>query len=486
MHELPRPLILRNASADAIGNPFPVSFARTGEGSFFAQSAEKPRNPRDFDGCFSSPIGVYWSGERELRRGTGGNDLNGEYLKEYARLLILVGLNVQENQRLVISSPVECAYFARMCAEEAYGAGCKEVVMNWHDDALTRLKYLHAADGVFDDVPLWRRHFFNDYALEGAAYLAISATDPENLKGVDPSRLVRSQRASGKALKDFDRLQMSSAFPWCIASIPIPSWARKAFPDIDAEEAVEKLWDAIFYAVRIRGDGKAVERWKAHLDALRRRTEKLNAMKFRSLHYSNSLGTDFTIGLPDGHFWESGEDRTPQGQSFIANIPTEEIFTAPLRESANGVIYAAMPLVHEGNVIDKFHFVVRDGRITEARAERGEAELNAAISVDEGASYFGEVALVPYDSPISNQKLLYYNTLFDENAACHIAFGEAYPCIEGGRDMSKDELKARGLNDSITHVDFMVGTPDLNIVGTTQDGQEIPVFVNGNFAPEFN
>ncbi|MBQ9522084.1 MAG: aminopeptidase [Oscillospiraceae bacterium] len=411
---------------------------------------------------------------------------NDSRLQEYARLLVRVGLDVREGQRLVISAPVECAYFARMCAREAYDANCKEVVMNWCDDALTRMKYLRAADDVFDTVPAWREHFYNDHAREGAAYLVIAATDPENLRGVDPNRLVRSQRASGKALEEFDRLQMSSAFPWCIASIPIPSWAGKVFPELSPEQAMDALWDAIFHAIRIQGDGHAVDRWREHLDTLRRRTEKLNAMRFRSLRYSNALGTDFTIGLPARHFWESGEDCTPAGQNFIANMPTEEIFTAPLRNSANGVIYAAMPLVHEGNIIDGFHFVVRDGKIVEAHAERGEAELKAAISVDEGASYFGEVALVPYDSPISNQRLLYYETLFDENAACHIAFGEAYPCIEGGREMSKAELTAQGLNDSITHVDFMVGTPDLSIIGTTADGREIPVFVDGNFSPELS
>ena len=412
--------------------------------------------------------------------------LNQERLQEYARLLVRVGLDVQKEQRLVISAPVECAYFARMCAQEAYAAGCKEVVMNWHDDALTRMKYLCADDAIFDDVPVWRQHFFNDYATEGAAYLAISATDPENLRGVNPERLVRSQRASGKALETFDRLQMSSAFPWCIASIPVPAWAGKVFPQFPPEQAVNALWDAIFHAIRITGDGQGVERWHTHLDTLRRRTEKLNALHLRSLHYSNALGTDLTVQLPEGHFWESGEDRTAAGQSFIANIPTEEIFTAPLRDGVDGIVYASMPLSHQGNIIDDFHFVVRAGKIVEAHAGRGEAELKAAISVDEGASFFGEVALVPYDSPISNQKLLYYNTLFDENASCHIAFGEAYPCIEGGREMSKEERKAHGLNDSITHVDFMVGTSDLRIVGTARDGREIPVFIDGNFSPELS
>ena len=408
-----------------------------------------------------------------------------EKLQEYARLLVRVGLNVQRGQTLVISSPVECAYFARLCAAEAYAVGCKEVVMNWHDDALGRMKYLYADDAVFDDVPLWRRHFFNDYAQEGAAYLAISASDPENLKGVDGSRIIRAQQASGKALKEFDRLQMCSGFPWCIASIPIPSWAKTVFPDDGEERAMERLWDAIFRAVRISGDGKAVEKWQAHLKTLHARMEKLNALKFKSLHYTNALGTDLTVELPEGHIWEAGNDVTLSGQEYIANIPTEELFTSPLKTGVNGVVYASLPLVHDGNIIDGFHFVVKDGKIVEARARQGEETLQAAIAVDEGASYFGEVALVPYDSPISNQKILFYNTLFDENAACHIAFGEAYPCLEGGQKMSKEELKARGLNDSITHVDFMVGPPDLRIVGTTHDGREIPVFENGNFAQGF-
>ena len=405
-----------------------------------------------------------------------------EKLQEYARLLVRVGLNVQKGQDLIISCPVECAYFARLCAAEAYAIGCREVVMNWHDDAMSRMKYLQAAEDVFETVPAWRERFFNDYAKAGAAYLAISATDPENLKGVDPQRIVKSQQASGKALKDFDRLQMASGFPWCIASIPIPSWAGRVFPG--ALDAVDRLWDAIFAAVRISGDGKCVEKWQAHLDTLHRRVEKLNSLRLVSLHYTNALGTDLTIRLPEGHVWEAGNDVTPKGQTFIANIPTEEIYTAPLKTGIDGVVYSAMPLVNDGNIIDKFHFVVKEGKIVEAHAEKGEDSLLAAISLDEGARYFGEVALVPYDSPISNQNILYYNTLFDENAACHLAFGEAYPCIEGGRDMTKEELKARGLNDSITHVDFMVGTPDLSIVGTTQDGRQIPIFVDGNFAPD--
>lgn len=403
-------------------------------------------------------------------------------LKEYAKLLVEVGLAVQKGQTLVISSPVDCAHFARLCASAAYDVGCREVVMNWHDDFLSREKFLRAEDAVFDEVPRWREAFFNDYARAGVAYLAIDAEDPENLLGVKSDRLVRSQQAGGKALKEFYRLQMSSGFPWCIASIPIPSWAKKVYPDVSEEQAMEQLWDAIFQTVRITGDGKSVERWQAHLAMLEERKEKLNALRFKKLHYTNALGTDLWVELPEGHIWEAGNDVTPKGQEFIANMPTEEIFTAPLRDGVNGVVYASVPLVNDGNIIDRFHFVVKDGKIVEAHAEKGEEVLCSAISVDEGAAYFGEVALVPYDSPISNQKLLFYNTLFDENAACHIAFGEAYPCIEGGRDMDKETLKEKGLNDSITHVDFMIGTRDLSIVGITHDGREIPVFADGNFA----
>ena len=403
-------------------------------------------------------------------------------LREYAALLARVGLNIQPGQTLVISSPVECAAFARLCASAAYDAGCREVVMNWRDDVLAREKFLRAESSVFDEVPLWRRHFYNDYAREGAAYLSIAAEDPENLLGVDPDRLIRSQRAGGKALEEFYRLQMSSGFPWCIASIPIPSWAGRVFPGLPEAEAMEKLWEAIFHCMRITGDGRSEERWAQHTAMLAKRKERLNSLRLRSLHYTNALGTDLTVELPEDHIWEAGDDVTRSGQPFIANMPTEEIFTAPLREGINGVVYASMPLVHDGNIIDGFRFVIEKGKIVEAVAAQGEEVLRSAISVDEGASYFGEVALVPYESPISDLKLLFYNTLFDENAACHMAFGEAYPCIEGGRDMSKEELKARGLNDSITHVDFMIGTRDLTIMGTTHDGREIPVFVEGNFA----
>ena len=404
-------------------------------------------------------------------------------LQEYAKLLIEVGLNVQKGQTLIISSPVECASFARLCADAAYDAGCREVIMNWSDDYLSRQKFLRADASVFDDTPEWREKFFTSYAEMGAAYLAIAASDPETLKGVDPDRLVRSQKSGSVLRKTFDRLQMANGFPWCVAGAPIAAWARKVFPDQSEGDAVAALWDAILKTVRVTGDGNAEARWREHIALLTARKEKLNALRFKSLHYTNSLGTDLTIELPDDHLWAAGNSETPAGVGFVANLPTEEIFTAPLKMGANGTVCAALPLVNNGSIIEDIRFTVREGRIVEAKASRGEDVLNAAIAVDDGARYFGEVALVPYDSPIRSSGLLFYNTLYDENASCHLAFGEAYPeCIAGGERMTREELDAHGLNHSLTHVDFMVGTADLSITGTTHDGRELPVFRSGNFA----
>lgn len=343
--------------------------------------------------------------------------------QEYAKLLVEIGVNVQPGQDLVLACPVECAWFGRLCAQAAYDAGAREVILNWRDDALTRMRYLCAADEVFDSLPQWQQTMLNGYAQAGAAYLSISASDPENLKGVLPERILRNQRSSARGLEPFYRLQMSNGFPWCIGSVPIPSWAKRVFPGVPEEQAMAQLWDAIFKAVRITGRGDAVALWRRHDAMLKARMETLNELRLESLHYHNSLGTDLTIHLPQGHIWTGGSGTCARGQEFMANIPTEEIFTAPRRDGVEGIVYASLPLCHDGNLIEDFHFVIEKGRIVEAHARVGQETLQAAIAVDEGASYFGEVALVPYDSPIRNQGILFYNTLFDENAACHLAFG---------------------------------------------------------------
>ena len=403
-------------------------------------------------------------------------------LKEYAELLVRVGVNVQKGQDLVITSQVDQAPFARLCVQAAYEAGARAVDMAWSDDAIARMTYLNADESVFDVIPEYRIRFNTDYAEGGACFLHLISSDPENLKDVDPSRLERAHRAYGKYMKRYRELGMASAFSWSIGALASPAWAKRVFPDLPEAEAVAALWEKIFMAVRITGDGTAVEKWRQHQENLQRHVEILNGYAFDRLHYYNALGSDFTVGLCKGHIWCAGGEFTPKGQFFMPNMPTEEVFTAPDRNRCEGVIRAALPLSKDGNVIENIRFVVKEGRIVEATASQNEEVLQKSIVVDEGASRFGEVALVPYDSPISNSKTLFYNTLFDENAACHLAFGEAYPMtVQGAMDMSEEERLAAGLNKSITHVDFMVGTADLSIDGYTADGRCVPVFRDGNF-----
>jgi aminopeptidase len=404
-------------------------------------------------------------------------------LKEYAELLVRVGVNVQKGQDLVITAQVDQASFARLCVRAAYDAGARYVDVNWGDDAVSRMTYLGADEAVFDTIPEYRIRFNTDYAENNACFLHLVSSDPENLKGVDPGRLERAQRAVGKYMKRYRELAMASAFPWSIGALASSSWAKRVFPDLPEAEAVAALWEKIFMAVRVTGDGTAVEKWQRHQENLQRHVEILNGCAFDRLHYYNALGTDFTVGLCKGHIWCAGGEYSAKGQFFMPNMPTEEVFTAPDRTRCDGVICAALPLSKDGNVIRDIRFVVKEGKIVEATASAAEEILQKSIAVDEGASRFGEVALVPYDSPISNSKTLFYNTLFDENAACHLAFGEAYPMtVAGAMDMTEEERVAAGLNKSITHVDFMVGTADLNIDGYTSDGRCVPVFRNGNFA----
>ena len=402
-------------------------------------------------------------------------------IKDYAELVIRSGVNIQKGQRLSITCPVECADFARLCAASAYEAGCREVLMRWTDDELKRMKFLHAEDDVFDTVDPWNADYLNKLSEEGAAFLSIIAEDPDSLAGVDPDRIRRSQISSGKAVRPYRDRLMRSEFAWCVCSVPSKAWACAVFPELGEEEAVERLWKEILASCRVSG-GDAVQSWKEHSDQLRKHVDMLNGYDFKTLRYRNSAGTDVTVDLPEGHFWAGGEERSASGTVFSANIPTEEVFTLPDRNSVNGTLVATKPLSHNGTLIEGFSFRVENGRIVEVHAERGEEILRDAISVDEGASYFGEVALVPHDSPISNSGVLFLNTLFDENASCHFAFGRAYPNIKGAEDMSEEELAARGVNTSMTHVDFMIGSPDLEITGITHDGEEIAVFRNGNFA----
>ena len=401
--------------------------------------------------------------------------------KDYAELVVKSGINLQKGQRLSITCPVECADFARLCAAAAYEAGCKEVLMRWQDDEIRRMKYLHAADEVFDDFNSWELDYCNTLSEEGAGFLTIYAEDPESLKGVEPDRIKRAQISAGKALEVYRTRMMRNECPWCVCSVPSKAWAHMVFPELSEDEAVENLWKEILTACRVDG-GNAVLSWAEHSEELRKHVDILNEYNFKALKYKNAAGTDVTVGLPEGHVWLGGEEKASSGVMFSANIPTEEVFTLPERNSVNGTLVATKPLSLNGTLIEDFSFTVKDGKITEVHADKGEVVLKDAIAVDEGASYFGEVALVPYDSPISGSGILFYNTLFDENASCHFAFGDAYPCFAGAEDMTEEDFKEKGMNRSMTHVDFMVGSEDLEITGVTHDGREIPVFRNGNFA----
>ncbi|MDO4735108.1 MAG: aminopeptidase [Lachnospiraceae bacterium] len=404
-------------------------------------------------------------------------------LEEYARLAVRMGANLQEGDTMLLRAPVDCAEFARMIVKEAYDAGAKEVIMGWRDDTISRLNYLHAADEVFDSFHEWEKVQYDTLSKGKFVLLTIDAEDPEALKGVDPERIRRSVKARMTALKDYSDKLMASEFSWSIVAVPILSWAKKMFPDLSDDAAMDALWEAIYETMRIDGSGDAVEKWKLHTARLQDKCDKLNALDLKQLHYKTELGTDFTVDLPEGAIWCGGADKNKQGIDFIANMPTEEVFTAPQRDSGNGVIAASKPLCLNGTMVEGIRFTVENGKIVKAEADCGLEVLEKTLEVDEGSRYFGELALVDYDSPISNQNLLYYNTLFDENASCHIAFGAAYPdCVKGTEGKSTEELMEMGLNDSLNHVDFMVGTAKTEITGITKDGQTVVIMKDGNFA----
>ncbi|MCL2545789.1 MAG: aminopeptidase [Oscillospiraceae bacterium] len=399
-------------------------------------------------------------------------------LKQFARLAVNVGVNLQKGGTLVVNCPVECADFARQIAEAGYDAGAREVVMRWNDDMLTQMRYLRADDATFDELPNWIVEMYKEFADKKAAIINVYATDPELLKDADPDRIMRANKVSSAGLKFYSDRQMANEFAWNIVSVPTVSWAKRVFPDKSDDDAMAALWQAISVATRLEGD--AVANWRKHLEIMHKRSETLNSYNLKSLHYINSLGTDLTLELPDQHQWIACGEKSADGVQFVANMPSEEIFTLPKRDGVNGVLYSSMPLSLNGNIVDGMKFAFENGKIVNVTAEKGQEYLENELNIDEGARYLGEIALVPYDSPISNMNVLFYNTLFDENASCHFAFGKAYPCFRDTPD--EETAKARGQNDSLTHIDFMVGTADLSIVGTDVDGKEIPIFVNGNFA----
>ncbi len=332
-------------------------------------------------------------------------------LKKYAELLVKTGINLKQNQILVVRTPIECADFARLISEIAYKEGAREVVIQWNDEKSNKIKYMMAPEVIFDEYPEWQRLFFVDYANQDAAFLSISASDPEIMKEVDPNRMMKAQRVSSKALQPYRERLMNNVNVWCVASVPTEAWACKVFPADTPEKAVEKLWDAIFEAVRVNED-EPVKAWDQHKLNLKKNIDFLNNMNFKALKYKNDKGTDLIIELPDNHIWMGGSDFTKEGHEFIANMPTEEIFTAPKRNGVHGKVVSSMPFNLNGNIVDEFELIFENGKIVDFSAKVGYDTLKSVIETDEGSHYLGEVALVQYDSPISNTNILFYNTLF--------------------------------------------------------------------------
>ena len=403
-------------------------------------------------------------------------------IMKLANLFVRVGGNVQKGDTVVITANLTDAPFVRAITECAYDSGAREVVYHWEDQDCVRTRFLRADAEVFSEYPPWMVKFYSYYDAKQTVYLRVDSEDPDLLTGADPDRLYRNTVSRGKALKAHKEITMSNRVRWSIAGFPSDKWAAKVFPDISVEEAEEKLWQAILIASRANGDNP-VEDWNRHNETFLARRDILNKKAFESLKFKNAAGTDVTIELPKGHVWLGGKEPDANGRYFNANIPTEEVFTMPKRTGVNGRVVSTMPLSYNGNLIEDFELTFKDGCVVDFKAKKNEKILDLLLKNDEGARYLGEVSLVPYSSPINQQGILYYNTLFDENASCHLAFGKAYPInLAGSGSMTPEELTKAGVNDSLIHVDFMMGSEDLSVIGIEPGGAETPVFVNGDFA----
>ena len=405
-------------------------------------------------------------------------------LRLYAELLVSRGVSVQPGQELVVTAPVEAAHFARMVVAAGYEAGAGHVTLIWNDDELARLEYDNCPLETFQNIPSWKAEQMNSLARGGACFLWLDGADPDALADVDPAKPAARAKASNLACRDYRHGLDFGENAWSIGGVPVASWARKVFPDISEHEAVYRLWEAILDVARVVDDDPESV-WETHDAALVKCKRILNEHHFAKLRYTSSNGTDLTIGMTSGHIWEGGAARTKAGVSFFPNMPTEEVFTTPDRMRADGVVHSVLPLVHNGSVVRDFWLRFEAGRVVEYGAEMGESVLRSILETDSGARRLGECALISKNTPIRQSGLLFYNTLYDENASCHLALGKGFPdCYAGGVDMSEQRLLEAGVNDSATHVDFMIGADDLDVVGITALGEEVPLFVHGQWSWE--
>lgn len=405
-----------------------------------------------------------------------------EILEKYAKLAVEVGCNVQEGQIMVINSSVDCKEFTRYVVEAAYKAKAKEVIVKWNDDICSKYTYMYADESTLCDIPNYLIEQANYFVDQKVCLLSIYAPNPGLLKDIDGNKLQKAAIARNKALKKFQEYTMGNKGQWSIVSIPTISWAQKVFPNDSEEEAVRKLWDAILMSVRVDENNDPVLEWKKHNENLAAREKVLNDKQFDYLHFKSSNGTDFTIKLVDNHIWAGGCEKTTSGVVFNPNLPTEEVFTMPYKYGVNGRVVSTKPLNYQGKLIEDFYLDFKDGKVVNYDAKKEKDALKNLIEFDEGSCYLGEVALVGYNSPINNTNILFLNTLFDENASCHLALGRAYPMnVKGGTEMSQEELDKIGSNNSMEHEDFMIGSKDLEIVGYTKNNESFMIFKDGDW-----
>ena len=400
-------------------------------------------------------------------------------LKAYAELIVKSGLNPDPGQEVIILAALDQPEFVRLVAEECYRAGAAKVTVDWQDMPLNKLAQLYQTEEKLGSIEDWEIEKLKWRVEKLPAFLWLDSDDPDGMDGIDQGKRARAQMARFPKIKPY-RDAMENRFQWCIAGVPGKEWACKVFPGIPAEEAVEKLWEAILTTARAEGD--PIANWEEHNRVIHERCSALNEYKFVALEYQSSNGTDFRVGLMAQGIFAGGAEKDLSGRIFNPNIPSEEIFTSPKRGEAEGVLVSTKPLSWQGSLIENFSIRFEKGKAVEVKAEKGQEALERMIAMDEGAAYLGECALIGWDSPINRTGILFYSTLYDENASCHVALGRGFEnCVADYDKYSQEQLRTMGVNDSMIHVDFMIGCRDLNITGITADGRKIPVFRFGEW-----
>lgn len=402
-------------------------------------------------------------------------------LKKYAELLVRSGIALKKGQSVVIGANVDIEPFVAMVVEECYRAGAKHVIVRWNSEACDRIQFKKGKKEALAEVLPYEIARAEWECQELPCFLWLDSDDPDGMAGLDQKKMAFIRQSRMKVLYPY-RQRRENHTQWCIAGVPSAAWAKKIFPDLPKGKAIEKLWEAILTTSRAL-DGNGIENWKKHDEDLKKRCAYLNSLRLKKLHYTASNGTDLTVGLIPGVIFLGAGETTLEGAYIQPNIPSEECFTSPRRGEAEGIVYATKPLSYGGVLIKDFWVRFEGGKAVEVHAEQGQEALESILHVDEGSAYLGECALVPFDSPINNTGLLFYNTLFDENAACHLALGAGFTNLYPNFDQySEEELHGFGINESMSHVDFMIGAEDLDIVGTTEDGREIQIFKHGEWA----